>query len=62
MTADKLRRAWLSKAPVRVDLRRCELSLVEGLVEHVAPSGAFAVVAGVHVPLERVAKVKVLSR
>jgi hypothetical protein len=54
MLAD-LRDARLTGRRVALDLdERCDTDRLVGRVERVAVTGAFTVVGGVHVPLERV--------
>lgn len=50
-----LRDARLTGRRVTLDLDdRCDTRRVVGRVERVATTGAFTIVAGIHVPLERV--------
>lgn len=47
----ELRGAWAAHKPVVVTLSpRCLIDRVEGLIEHVAVTGAFAVIDGWHIP------------
>jgi hypothetical protein len=49
----ELRAKWATRQPVVLSLsERCKPRRLEGLVNRVAPSGAFVVVDGWHVPTE----------
>lgn len=51
----ELRSKWASRKPVVLTLsERCNPRRLEGQVDRVAPSGAFVVVDGWHVPTEEI--------
>ena len=59
----ELRTAWATGRRVALSLdERCELNRVEGAVDRVAATGVYVVVAGLHVPTERVLAVHRPSR
>lgn len=58
----ELRSAWALGRRISVSLDRADDDRLEGTVRAVAGSGAYAVVAGKHVPLERVLAVHRPSR
>lgn len=51
----ELRAKWATRAEVVLSLsERCDPRRLEGRVDRVAPSGAFVIVGGWHVPIEDV--------
>jgi hypothetical protein len=58
----ELRTAWALGRRVSVTIENADENRLEGAVRAVASSGAYAVVAGLHVPLERVLAVHRPSR
>jgi hypothetical protein len=54
---DALRDAMVGRRHVVVLLQRADMRQVKGECSHVAPSGAYAIVGGYHVPLDRVTNV-----
>jgi hypothetical protein len=51
----ELRARWAKREEVALSLsERCDPQRLEGTVDRVAPSGAFVIVAGWHVPMEDV--------
>jgi hypothetical protein len=51
----ELRAKWATREEVVLSLsERCDPQRLEGTVDRVAPSGAFVIVAGWHVPIEDV--------
>jgi hypothetical protein len=58
----ELRGAWATGRRVALSLERADLARMEGVVSRVAATGAFVVVCGKHVPVERVLAVHHPSR
>ena len=58
----ELRAAWASGRRVSVSLERADVARLEGVVRSVSATDAFAVIAGVKVPLEPVLAVHLPSR
>jgi hypothetical protein len=58
----ELRAAWATGRRVALTLERADHDRMEGIVTRVAGSGAYVVVRGRHVPLERVLAVHYPSR
>lgn len=58
----ELRSAWASGRRVALSLERCDIIRVEGHVQHVAATGAYVQVRGMHVPLDCVLSVHYPSR
>jgi hypothetical protein len=58
----ELRGAWATGRRVALSLDRADVDRLEGIVSRVAASGAFVVVRGKYVPLERVLAVHHPSR
>ena len=61
-TAWELRGAWALGRRVSVTLEDADSQRLEGVVRSVAATGAYAVIAGTHVPLDRVLAVHRPSR
>lgn len=61
-TVWELRGAWALGRRISVSIDTADESRLEGLVRSVAPTGAYVVVNGRHVPLERVLAVHRPSR
>lgn len=57
-----LRTAWASGRRVALTLERADLDRIEGVVTRVSPTGAYATVGSVHVPLDRALAIHWSSR
>jgi len=58
----ELRAAWAVGRRVACSLDRCDIPRIEGIVQSVSSTDAFVIVAGMHVPLDRVLAVHHPSR
>jgi hypothetical protein len=62
MVAWELRGAWATGRRVSVSLERADVDRLEGTVQRVAATDAYATIAGRRVPLDRVLAVHLPSR